>query len=261
MRLFRLLVPALAVGAVVAAVASARSETASAPSTLVLVVNPSKRAHDDAFANATRVVRRVARLRLGVYGIYEQVTAHDRPPFGKAFVASTSPDPKRSRPKLEECSKYDTEYARERCKQKNQHKIDDSREELHRVVVEWRTKTVRHINAVANRGLTKESPHGQWNLAGTLNEATNIFAATAAPNRCLVLLGGLAVRKPRRFAGRLDGVTVFATGWRGTPGVQEEWRRWMKAAGGTIEFIPQAVTRDVLPSRVAACLDGDSSPG
>jgi hypothetical protein len=262
-----LLIPVVVLAAIAVAVAAARSDAAAPrshalaePSTLVLVVNPSKRVHEDAFANATFVVRKVARLRLGLYGIYEQVTAHDRPPFGESFVASSSPDPKDSRPALEDCSTYDTEYARKRCEARNRRKWDDWRDQLQADVAKWRKKTVRDIEAVAKRGRTNESPDGHWNLAGTLTEAANIFAATATPNRCLVLLGGLAVRQPPRLAARLDGATVFATGWTGTPRVQDAWRRALKAAGATIEFIPEAVTRDVLPSHVKACLDGDSSP-
>jgi hypothetical protein len=85
---------------------------------------------------------------------------------------------------------------------------------------------------------------------------------TKTPGRCVVLLGGLAVKRPpeRLPVGDLAGSTILAPGWQGTQRVQREWKARLEAAGGRIVFVPGTVTELELDRLTRQCTIPGAQP-
>jgi hypothetical protein len=238
-------------------------------SALVLVVNPSSRAHALVFKHAREILAAVARPRMSVVGLYQQHSSDDGAPFDRAFMSTSSPRPLRPPPPLHE---------RENCsgpgvKKTRCHKTQDRKEtealdargtwrrELDERVQAWRDEGLRTLEELEASNVTEESPDGLWDLRGALLNAGTNLQALDAPVQCVVLLGGLAVKAPPASlpTEALANSTLIVAGWRGTLEVQEGWQNVLTAAGIKIEFLPQAVTGLELVSRVKECLA--SEPG
>ena len=232
------------------------------PSTLILIVNPSRRAHELVFRHAADIVQGVAGPRMNLIGIYEQRTSDDGYPFDRAFVTTRSPwrPPPQLTP-LPQCS--GTNYQRKRCERENK-KVrerevaaqDQWHVDLDRDVRKWREDVIEDIGKVAAAEKTEESPDGVWDLRGALMTAGHTLKTLKTPVRCIVLLGGLAVRQPPPHlpTNLLTGTTLIAAGWRGTPRVQEAWNEVLAPAGARMVFLPEAVTDVELVGRVRQCL-------
>jgi hypothetical protein len=225
----------------------------SEPSTLFFVVNPSSRAHKGVFTNAREIVAGVARTDLQVVGIYEQVSSDDGPPFDRAFIQTGSPA--RSLPK--DCSGLSTTYLKRKCQNEN----DAASAKVEQELAGWQQDTLAELTRIEKAGRTLESPEGRWNLRDALMRTGENLDSLDTPVRCVVLLGGLAVKQPppQLPTGQLKGATLIAAGWRGTPQVQQAWRDVLTPAGAQIDFLPEAVTKLKLVPRVKSCLDAGAA--
>jgi hypothetical protein len=237
-------------------------------STLVFVVNPSQRVHKAVFRHAREIVQATARPRMRLVGIYEQETTDDGPPYDRHFLSELGPGAQSKRPaapKLEDCSKFDTGHNKRKCAQRNTKKEEEHRALVRRweahltgKVSAWRERVVQALSRVEARNPTRESSTGLWDLRGALMRTGTILASRPTPARCVVLLGGLAVKPPpNRWPTRdLNGATLIAAGWRGTPAVQDAWNSVLTPAGAKIKFLPGDVTDLDLVASVRSCLAG-----
>jgi hypothetical protein len=244
---------------------SAAAPQAAKPSALVFLVNPSRRAHNPVFRHAQEIVREVARPELSLIGFYEQVTADDGAPFDRAFIQTRSPSvgPEPRMSPAPDCS-HGTRYQRDKCAKDYESRHGDEIEAhdrwqaaTDRALAAWKNGAIGTLRRVAAAGRTHESPSGVWNLRKGLTDAGQIIQALNAPTRCVVLLGGLAVRQPppRLPTGVLADTTLVVAGWRGTPKVQSAWRRILEPVGASIVFLPEAITELQLVDSVRGCLD------
>ena len=256
---------ALAAGPDVDARGGAPASQAAKPSTLVFLVNPSRRAHGPVFRHAREIVAAVARPEMNLIGFYEQVTADDGPPFDRAFIQTRSPSvgPEPRISPAPDCS-HGTRYQREKCKKDYEDRHEDEvaahdrwQAATNRALAGWKAGALGTLGRVAAAGRTHESPNGVWNLRKGLTDAGQIIQALNTPTRCVVLLGGLAVRQPppRLPTGVLADTTLVVAGWRGTPKVQDAWRRILEPVGASIVFLPGAITDLQLVDSVRGCLD------
>jgi hypothetical protein len=225
------------------------------PSSLLLVVNPSKNSHALAFRHARTILRAVARPRMVLIGLYEQKTTDDGKPFDRPFAEATGPwrpppSPLRARHFCKESTRFRTERCKKRFARWQRALNDDVRS--------WSDAESDALSRIERDGRTEEAPYGVWNLSEVLLRAGVSLAAAHTPIRCIVLLGGLAVRQPppQLVVGQLRKTTLIAAGWRGTPSVQEAWMKALAPAGASIVFVPQAVTDIKLVEAVDRCLDG-----
>src|SRR5205085_4130172 len=99
---------------------------------------------------------------------------------------------------------------------------------------------------------------GVWALNEVLSRTAETLAAAPTPARCIVLLGGLAVRQPapQLEVEQLRGSVMIVAGWRGLQRVQTAWKKALAPAGASIVFLTEAATDTYLLDDVRACLDG-----
>jgi hypothetical protein len=231
---------------------------------LTIVVNPSRLAEQRSFEHAIEIVDKTAAPNLAVVGIWEGYSTDDGPPFDRPWISTTSPSPG-APPELPKLAKCDsgTEFHRKKCLNAQSEKfaqaLDALRTWRHNVdvqVVRWKHETAAQIKRVAAASRTEEAPENLWNLRDALLRSGQIFAAMPATHRCLVLLGGMAVKPPpsELALGNLAGVTMIASGWRGTGYVQTAWNDALAKVGTKVIFVPVSVTEITLLQNVTSCL-------
>lgn len=202
-------------------------------------------------------------------GLYEQRTSDDGAPFDRAFISSASPAPNPP-PRLtpRPACNQGLSYVQGRCRKrfKKQHAVELAALNTWNAkatsdLAGWKSEIADALTRIADGGKTEETgPSQVWNLNAVLLRGGETMAAVPAATQCVVLLGGLAVRQPPPDlpVGQLQSVTLIAAGWRGTPRVQDAWRKALAPAGASIVFLPEAATDIKLVEEVRNCLDGKS---
>jgi hypothetical protein len=224
---------------------------------LLLVVNPSARARRLAFAHAREIVQSAAAPNLTLLGIYEQPTGIRKAPFDRPFISTRTVS---LRP-VSSAGCKGTEFQRKKC-ERDQEKLLKDEEQANAAAVElWKQKAVRTLDGLGRRGPTEEAPGNAWDLRGAFLQAGQSLKALDPGTRCVVLLGGVAVRNPPSHlrADLLAGTTVLIPGWNGTQKVQDRWSKKLSGAGARVSFLPQAVTDLELVDRVGSCLQGKAA--
>jgi hypothetical protein len=247
---------------------AARPAATAFNSTVVMVVNPSRRVRRGVFRHAREIVAQTARPRMRVVGIYEQVSTDDGAPFDRHFLSESGVAADRPRPKLPpepqpRCSDLDTDFRRKECERKYDAKVAEAKQEQRRwhaalrsKVDAWRHRALSTLERVQATHPSKESSSGLWDLRGALIRTGSILVSRPTDARCVVLLGGLAVKPPppRWPTKDLAGATLIAAGWRGTPAVRDAWTNVLAPAGARIEFLPADVTELDLVASVRTCV-------
>jgi hypothetical protein len=249
----------------VAAGATVATGTQSSGTNVLVVMNPSKRAVKTEVRHVKEIFGQVSTLPgLRFFGIYEQRSRDDGPPFDRPFVMTRTPAAAK-RPTLvplDPCRETTgTSYQRSVCKKKHEQARAENAERTaawnarnHSLLARWRTHVRREIDGAGRT--TEESK--RWDLPGALSRAgTSLKAMSANGSRksCLVLLGGLAVQPPPTGGNlaTLEKVKIVVTGWRSTEQVRTLWTSRMRNIGATIEFLPADVTDFILEDAVTRC--------
>jgi hypothetical protein len=234
---------------------------------LMIVVNPSARARSLAFEHANQIVQTVASINLTLIGLYEQPTGVRKPPFNRPFVVdrTTSGKGAPTPPPPVDCSKYDTEYKRKKCQREYDDavkrfnkQLDEWKRQTAKAVELWKGKVGRKLSELGRSGPTEEAANNDWDIRGAFLEVGQNIRAFRAPTNCVVLLGGVAVRKPPEHlrADLLAKATVIISGWTGTQKVQDQWSKRLFRAGAHVTFLTPAATELDLGPRVGSCLRG-----
>jgi hypothetical protein len=248
-----------------AAGATGAAATPSTGTNVLVVMNPSRNAIKTEVRHVKEIFNQASTLPgLRFFGIYEQRSSDDGPPFDRPFVMTQTPAAA-VRPTLvasDPCSETSgTDYQRSVCRKKHDETRADNAERMaaanaknRGILAGWRKGVLAQIDRAGRT--TEESK--RWDLAGALSRAgTNLSSVSAGGSRqsCLVLLGGLAVQPPPTAVNlsSLDGVSIVVTGWRSTPKVQTLWTKRMRDVGARIEFLPADVTDFVLGDAVTRC--------
>ena len=244
----------LAAAAVSAAGAAGATGTPSSGTNVLVVMNPSKRAIKTEVRHVKEIFGQVSTLPgLRFFGIYEQRSSDDGPPFDRPFVMTQTPATAKLKP-LDPCSETEgTAYQRSACKKKHEEDANAERMRLEQnrsLLARWRTNVTSQIDKAGRT--TEESK--RWDLPGALSRAGANLSVMSGQD-CLVLLGGLAVQPPptRVDLSSLKGVRILVTGWRSTEQVQTLWTKRMRDVGATIEFLPADVTDFILKDAVTRC--------
>jgi hypothetical protein len=235
----------------VAAGAAGATGTPSSGTNVLVVMNPSKRAIKTEVRHVKEIFGHVSILpRLRFFGIYEQRSSDDGPPFDRPFVITQTPEAAKLKP-LDPCSETKgTAFQRSACKKKHEKTRAENAKQNRSLFARWRTEVSRQIDKAGRT--TEESK--RWDLPGALSRAGANLSAMSGQD-CLVLLGGLAVQPPPTGVdlSSLKGVQILVTGWRSTGQVQTLWTKHMRDVGATIEFLPVDVTDFMLKDAVTRC--------
>jgi hypothetical protein len=235
----------------VVAGAAGATGTPSSGTNVLVVMNPSKRAIKTEVRHVNEIFDQVSTLpALRFFGVYEQRSSDDGPPFDRPFVVTQTPDAAKLKP-LDPCSETEgTDFQRSACKKKHERTRAENAERNRILLSHWRTDVRREIDKAGRT--TEESKH--WDLPGALSRAGANLRARSGQD-CLVLLGGLAVQPPptRVDLSSLKGVNILVTGWRSTGEVQTLWTKHMREIGATIQFLPADVTDFILKDAVTRC--------
>ena len=231
----------------VSAGAAGATGTPSSGTNVLVVMNPSKRAVTTEVRHVKAIFGQVSTLPgLRFFGIYEQRSSDDGPPFDRPFVMTQTPETAALK-KPSTCSETKgTDYQKSACKKEH----EKTRAENAKLVADWRTQITSQIDKAGRT--TEEAKH--WDLPGALSRAGANLSALPGQD-CLVLLGGLAVQSPptRVNLASLKGVRILVTGWRSTGQVQTLWTKRMRDIGAAIEFLPADVTDFMLNDAVTRC--------
>lgn len=239
-------------------------EAEPGPVILVAVVNPSRKVRKNAFDNLIRVVRKSDNPRLTVVAIYEQKSPDDGPPFNQAIISATRSPAPPARPTLQPdgiktCS--GTEFKKKKCEQRKLSATVEYRDDLEKrrrkmslSNQSWATGIVEKLRLAQKNDPTEES--SEWNIRAALLRVDHILGSIPSEPRCVVLLGGLAVRPPPRgmVLKHFQDATVIVAGWRGTHKLQAEWGDELQKFGAEIIFVPAETTLLQLGDKVLACL-------
>jgi hypothetical protein len=156
-----------------------------------------------------------------------------------------------------------TEYQTKKCERANTKAEDDYQRASAEwkkanadATERWKRNTLGTLTRLARKAQTEEAPNNDWDLRGAFLQVGQLLSALATPTRCVVLLGGVAVRNPPDHlrADLLAGTSVIIPGWHGTQDVQDRWSRKLSDAGASPVFLPQAITDLALVDRVRTCL-------
>jgi hypothetical protein len=119
---------------------------------------------------------------------------------------------------------------------------------------EWKNKAIARVSALRADGISEGDR--SWNLRAVLLRAGQAMQADGRPDRCIVLLGGLAVQTPPSelpIAVLRDAKLVIG-GWQGTQRVQDAWRAALSPSGVDPVFLPGTLTDLHLVAAVRSCL-------
>jgi hypothetical protein len=260
-----LLVVTVIVAAAAVSVAAGATRTQSTGRNVLVVMNPSKRAVTTEVRHVKEIFGQVSTLPgLWFFGIYEQRSRDDGPPFDRPFVTTRTPTAAK-RPTLmplDPCRETEgTSYQRSVCERAHEKTRAENAERIaawnahnRGLLARWRMQVRRQIDKAGRT--TEESK--RWDLPGALSRSGTILEAISANGSrqsCLVLLGGLAVQPPptRVDLSSLKAAKVLVTGWRSTEQVKTLWTKRMRNIGATIEFLPADVTDFILKDAVTRC--------
>ena len=127
---------------------------------------------------------------------------------------------------------------------------------------ELESQIVKQLVTLRDSGPTEELNTGSWDLAAALLRAGQTFKALPTGGRVILLLGGLAVRRPPgdHSTRLLGGVQIVSAGWSGTTAEQDAWVARLHRAGTTISFVPTQVTDLLLTGRISEALASLARP-
>ena len=188
-----LVVTVVLAAAAVSAAGAAGATGTPAPGTNVLVVmNPSKRAIKTEVRHVKEIFGQVSTLPgLRFFGIYEQRSTDDGPPFDRPFVTTQTPATAKLEPP-DPCSETrGTAFQRGACRKKHEKTRAENAEQNRSLFARWRTDVTSQIDKAGRT--TEESK--RWDLPGALSRAGANLSVMSGQD-CLVLLGGLAVQPP-----------------------------------------------------------------
>ena len=220
--------------------------------TITVVVSPSRLARTKAMTHFAQIVEALPGPNVTIVGTFEQIKADDGRPFDQAFLISRSPALPAlpvAQPVGSPCT--GTIYQRKSCERAEQgaRSANAARSRQYQLNVStaytmWQRSVVAQLMRLSTSGPTEESPNGVWNLRGALTVVGQMLAILPPGPRCVVLLGGLAVRRPPAALpiDLLNEVDIVAAGWQGTQKQEETWRTALQPAGASITFLPNTIT-------------------
>jgi hypothetical protein len=218
---------------------------------LVFVINPSRRARAGSLRHAETILRAAPHGDLRVVALFEQVTADDGPPFDRVLLESRTPPEPPAAEVAATCS--GTSWQRATCRDTASRASANASMRFRAAHAAWVKHGVGQLRALRTQPAEESS---KWNIRAALLRAGQTAQAAGTPRRCVVLLGGLAVRYPPARLPRhvLGGVHILAPGWQGTTRVQRSWKRSLAAVGASIAFLPETLTELELNRMTARCL-------